>query len=90
VCTAQARTAVDYSSDSHLWRFLTGGLNVQTLHHVLPGVSNCHYTALYPKYEAVCRKHGVQLAQRRGVLHAARTALAHVHSINRGALSRHA
>jgi len=49
----QARTSLDYGIDSELWRFLTGGLNVQAIHHVLPVVNSCHYTKLYPKFYAL-------------------------------------
>lgn len=79
----QALTSVDYSTGSPFWSFFTGGLNVQSLHHTLPSVNSCHYLSLYPKYKAVCERHGVRLAQRRGLLHAAQTALAHIWTLNR-------
>lgn len=34
----QAMTSLDYAVDSDLWRYLTGGLNTQALHHSLPPV----------------------------------------------------
>lgn len=57
----QALTSLDYSTTSHLWRWLTGGLNTQTVHHLFPGVCSEHYTSLYPKVRAVCAAHGVRL-----------------------------
>jgi len=54
----QALTSCDYSPESRIVQYLTGGLNLQSLHHMLPSVSLCHYAALYPKYIAVCQKHG--------------------------------
>jgi len=56
----QATTSLDYSVDSYLWSFLSGGLNLQSLHHCLPWVNSCHYRALYPKFVEVCKKHGAQ------------------------------
>lgn len=53
----QVRTSLDYAVDSDVWRFLTGGLNLQSIHHVLPSVSSCHYTALYPEFHRLCQKH---------------------------------
>jgi fatty acid desaturase len=79
----QVLTAVDYSCESEVWRVLTGGLNVQSLHHVLPHISSCHYTALYPAFERVCQAHGLTIQKRDGLLHAMRTAFAHVWAINR-------
>ena len=64
----QARTSLDYSYNSQLWRFLTGGLNVQSIHHVMPGVHTSHYTDLYGKFYAICEKHGCAPAQRRNVI----------------------
>lgn len=31
------------SSSSLFWNIVTGGLNTQSLHHVLPSVHHCHY-----------------------------------------------
>lgn len=65
-----ALTSVDYSQDSWLWCYLTIGLNMQSLHHILPGVSYSQLPKLYPAYRAVCAKHGVQLLERRSLWHA--------------------
>lgn len=53
----QAMVSMDYSTGSRAIQFLTGGLNLQSLHHLLPSVSLCHYRTLYPKFVAICRKH---------------------------------
>lgn len=63
----QAATSVNFYPDSTIWCFLTGGLNVQSLHHVVPVVGNSHYTDLYPKYKEVCRKHGIELKEANSV-----------------------
>ncbi len=63
-------TSVDYSQDSYLWSYLTIGLNMQSLHHILPGVSYSQLTSMYPKYRAICAKHGIKLLERRNLAHA--------------------
>lgn len=47
-------TSIDYSTDSFAWTVVTGGLNMQTLHHVIPTVSSSHYLELYPKFRKLC------------------------------------
>jgi len=54
----QALSSLDYGAGSVLWGFLTGGLNTQSLHHVMPSVHSSHYPDLYPKFHAVCERHG--------------------------------
>ena len=61
---------------------MSGGLNMQALHHVLPGVCSCHLTALYPRFEQICAKHNVTICKRRGLWHAVRTSVAHVVQVN--------
>jgi len=56
----QALTSLDYSVDSRFWSFLSGGLNTQSLHHCMPWVNSCHYTAIYPKFVQICKKHNAQ------------------------------
>merc|ERR1719359_816954 len=56
----QALTSLDYSVDSWFWSFLSGGLNTQSLHHCMPWVNSCHYTAIYPKFLEICKKHKAQ------------------------------
>ena len=77
----QASTSLDYGVDSHVVRFLTGGLNVQSIHHVLPCVSSCHYTDLYPKFYHLCQKHGCQPAVKPNILAALASHLSHVYTL---------
>ena len=77
----QATTSLDYGIDSNVWRFLTGGLNVQSIHHVMPGVCSCHYTDLYPKFYALCRKHDCEPAVAPGILRATYLHLKHVYDL---------
>lgn len=67
---AQAMTSLDYSIDSPLWCFLTGGLNTQSVHHVLPSVHSSHYLDLYPKFAAICKKHNCEPQNARDLGHA--------------------
>ncbi|GLC48375.1 hypothetical protein PLESTB_000089300 [Pleodorina starrii] len=70
-----ALTSVDYSQSSYLVSYLTIGLNMQSLHHIIPGVSYSQLTSMYPKYRAICEKHGIQLLERRNLWHALYTHL---------------
>ena len=38
---------------------MSGGLNLQVEHHLLPGVNHWHLRALQPAIERICAKHGV-------------------------------
>jgi len=59
----QSLSSLNFKPESVLWRVLTGGLNTQSLHHVAPGVGSSHFTDLWPKYKAICEKHGVELQE---------------------------
>jgi fatty acid desaturase len=63
----QARTSLNFKSDSVLWLFLTGGLNLQSLHHVAPAVGSSHLIDLWPEYRKICEKHGVVLKEVKNV-----------------------
>ena len=52
-------TSLDYSQDSALVTLLTGGLNMQGLHHCVPGLSSSRFQQVYPIYRALCQKHGL-------------------------------
>lgn len=59
----QVRTAVNFEPQSKFWSFASGGLNMQALHHILPTVSACHLTDMYPRFREVCNKHDVELKE---------------------------
>jgi len=65
----QARTSMDYSTSSPFVGFMTGHLNVQSLHHTLPSISSAHYRALYPGFHALCVKHGCEPPQGKSIAH---------------------
>ena len=48
---------VRHVTRSPLAHFLTGGLNLQSIHHCLPSISLVPYPAMYPKFRKVCEKH---------------------------------
>ena len=54
-------SSVDYSQDSAFWSLLSGGLNAQSLHHCLPAISSSRLHEMYPKFRAICKKHGVKI-----------------------------
>lgn len=51
---------MDYYTRFRPMHFLTGSLNVQSLHHTMPGVASAHYFDLYPKFHALCVKHNCE------------------------------
>jgi fatty acid desaturase len=61
---------VDYSTDSLLWNILTGGLNCQALHHLIPGVSSSRYIELYPKFRKICAKHNIKIMEKKNLYEA--------------------
>merc|ERR1712070_71922 len=66
----QARTSIDYSTDSHIVGFLTGALNLQSIHHTIPSVSSSHYRRMYPEFYAICCKHGCEPQRCPTIVHA--------------------
>lgn len=77
----QAMTSLDYSCESPLWGFLTGGLNTQSIHHVLPVVHSSHYSDLYPKFREVCLRHGCAPPQEANFANAFLEHLRYVYSL---------
>merc|ERR1712007_121052 len=59
----QVMSSMDFAADSIVWGHISGGLNMQALHHCIPSVSAMHLRDLYPKFRQVCKKHGVQLKE---------------------------
>lgn len=55
----QLATAVDFSTDSKFWYWISGGLNMQSLHHCIPQLSHSHFMDIYPKYKVILKKHGL-------------------------------
>merc|ERR1719428_233017 len=79
----QALTAYDHSARSRVVGFLTGGLNTQSIHHVLPSISLCHYPALYPKFREICLKHDCLPAESSHMHQAVASHLAYVYSLGK-------
>jgi fatty acid desaturase len=55
----QAQTSSSYATDSKLAFVLSGGLNLQIEHHLLPGINHWHLFYMSDSIRAVCLKHGV-------------------------------
>lgn len=64
----QAATSVNFCPSSSFWSFVTGGLNFQSLHHVVPGIGGSHFPDLYPEYKKLCEKHGVPLKESKDIM----------------------
>ena len=60
---------------------VTGGLNVQSIHHVMPVVNSCHYAKLYPEFYALCEKYDCAPATEPNILTAGYRHLKHVYDL---------
>jgi len=56
----QLQTTMDYAHDSYFTTFITGALNYQIVHHLVPYVSQIHYPKIAPIIKDICKKHGVE------------------------------
>jgi fatty acid desaturase len=56
---SQARASCSYGTDSYVAFLLSGGLNLQIEHHLLPGVNHAHLFRLSPEIRQICARHGV-------------------------------
>eukprot|EP00419_Tripos_fusus_P086187 CAMPEP_0172865036 /NCGR_PEP_ID=MMETSP1075-20121228/81173_1 /TAXON_ID=2916 /ORGANISM="Ceratium fusus, Strain PA161109" /LENGTH=551 /DNA_ID=CAMNT_0013714021 /DNA_START=35 /DNA_END=1688 /DNA_ORIENTATION=+ len=64
----QAASSVNFAVDSRFWSFLSGGLNTQSIHHVVPSIACSHYHDLYPEFRRICAKHGIHLKETSSVI----------------------
>jgi fatty acid desaturase len=55
----QVRTTLDYAHDSWMTTFLTGALNYQVTHHLVPYISQIHYPEIAPIIRAHCKKYDI-------------------------------
>ena len=76
-------TAKRLKLHSLVW-FITGGLNLQSIHHLLPSVSCVHYPAMYPKFLAICEKHGCLPDRADGFAHALAKHWSYVYRLGKG------
>jgi len=77
----QARTTQDYGHGSWPTFLLTGGLNYQVVHHLLPGVSQLHYMAIQPIVKQTCEEYGVKYNHRPTFMSAVASHLNHLWSL---------
>jgi fatty acid desaturase len=80
--TKMVSTSWDYMVDSKWCNFLTGGLNCQSLHHLLPMVHSSRLTEMYPRYRELCKKYKIQHHESTSIWHAQMDKLAYIHKIN--------
>ncbi|GAM27180.1 hypothetical protein SAMD00019534_103550 [Acytostelium subglobosum LB1] len=57
---SQMKTTQDYGHGSIACNFLSGGLNHQVVHHLLPSISQDYYPQLVPILKEVCQEFGVK------------------------------
>lgn len=62
----QIAYTVDFNPESRFWHYSSGGLNMQTFHHVFPGISHEHLRHMYPDFVAICKKHHVEVRKADG------------------------
>mmetsp|Transcript_34600 Transcript_34600/g.84744 ORF Transcript_34600/g.84744 Transcript_34600/m.84744 type:complete len:543 (+) Transcript_34600:561-2189(+) len=55
---SQVLTTIDYGHGDAVATYLSGALNYQTVHHLLPTVSQAHYPKITPIVMEVCQKYG--------------------------------
>jgi len=55
----QVQSTANWGSGSHLWNFVSGGLNHQIEHHLFPSHSIYLYPLMSPVVKRVCEKHGL-------------------------------
>ena len=53
----QILRSLDINPKSSLLNFISGGLNLQSLHHVFPKVHNSRFLDIYDDYVEVCKRH---------------------------------
>lgn len=64
----QVETAVNFQPCSVFWYFASGGLNLQGIHHVLPGIHSSHLADMWPEFRKVCERHKVELKETSGLM----------------------
>jgi len=85
---AQVAASLDYSVtggtfERSLVAGLTGGLNMQALHHALPSISQVHMAAIYNDFADICDKRGARRATSKNLATAASECLDFVFETNR-------
>lgn len=71
-------TSLDYSQDSRFWTFVSGGLNMQSLHHCLPSLSCSRYREFYPTYRKLCEKHKLKIHETKSLFTAMQLYALHI------------
>jgi linoleoyl-CoA desaturase len=57
----EIQTTTNYSPDSRILNFLSGGLNTHIIHHVFPGICHIHYYELTKILRKVAANHNITL-----------------------------
>lgn len=81
--TNQIETTHDYSVCSNWVTMLTGGLNFQVIHHLLPNVSQIYYLELYDMVNQICNKHGKNYTKSGTIIGALRNHFLQIYEMSR-------
>ena len=68
--TNQIETTHDYSIRSKLITCITGGLNFQVIHHLLPNVSQLYYLELHDTVDDICTSYDKSYTKSASMIHA--------------------
>ena len=80
----QVTTAMDYKQDAMFWQVMTGGINIQSMHHVFPSVCSANFVDVYPKFVKVCDTHNVKINSKKSWVEAMTGMLTHMYQLNSG------
>ena len=80
----QVTTAMDYKQDAMFWQVMTGGINIQSMHHCFPSVCSANFVDVYPKFVEVCRKHNCAINMKASWIEAMTGMLSHMWNLNTG------
>ena len=80
----QVTTAMDYKQDSIFWQVMTGGINIQSMHHCFPSVCSANFVDVYPKFMQVCEDHNVKINSKKTWVEAMTGMISHMWNLNSG------
>lgn len=56
----QLSSTADFAPDNKFMIWVTGGLNMQVVHHLFPYITHMNYSIIQPLVKLFCQKHGLQ------------------------------
>jgi linoleoyl-CoA desaturase len=80
----QVTTAMDYKQDSIFWQVMTGGINIQSMHHCFPSVCSANFVDVYPKFVQVCEDHNCKINMKKSWVESMTGMISHMWNLNSG------